>query len=462
MNETSSASNALPTLTNEQIARHLTDDFWDWEEVGRHYFQPADGRTITVNLDGLTEDGRTLARAALQSWADVSPLVFVEVSTIADINFDDEANGAITNFTYSGDQMLSADINISTGWVAFYGTGYDTYSMQTYIHEIGHALGLGHAGFYDGDARYGNDAHYANDSWQVSLMSYFSQTNNTAIDADLAYAVTPMIADLLAIEDLYGPVNVNLGPTIYGANSNVGGYMEELFNTFFDPGWRVPEFSFTIKDTGGRDTLDFSNELADQRLDLRPGGISDVGGIIGNMVIAEDTLIEWAYGGRGDDLIIGNIQANKLVGDEGNDVITGGQLRDFLDGGPGNDVLTGNGGPDNLKGRGGNDRLNGGYGDDIISGQGGNDIMEGGPGADRFDFNFGTDIILDFEDDVDTLWLDDRFWSGTLNVAEVLEAYINDAETTANSVTFRFDSGESLRIEGIGDETLLLDDIVFF
>lgn len=462
MNQTASASNALPTFTHEQIARQLTDDYWVWEGLGRHYFQPDDGRTITVNLNGLTVDGQNLARAALQSWSDLTPLIFTEVSTIADITFDDERTGAITNFTYSGDEMISAEINISTGWVAFYGAGFDTYSMQTYIHEIGHALGLGHAGFYDGNGRYADDAHYANDSWQVSLMSYFSQVNNTTVDADLAYAVTPMIADLLAIEDLYGPANINMGPTVYGANTNVGGYMGELFNEFFEPGWRVPEFSFTIKDTGGRDTVDFSYEIANQRIDLNPGGISDVGGLIGNMVIATDTMIERAYSGRGNDMLMGNDAANLLTGGIGNDTLIGGKLRDFLDGGQGNDVLGGNGGPDNLKGRGGNDRLAGGYGDDTLSGQGGNDTMAGGAGADRFDFNFGNDVILDFEDDVDTLWLDDRFWSGTLTVTEVLDAYIDTAATTANSVLFRFDSGESLRIEGIGDESLLIDDISFF
>jgi hypothetical protein len=36
----------------------------------------------------------------------------------------------------------------------------DSYSFQTYVHEIGHALGLGHGGPYNGSASYGLDNLY--------------------------------------------------------------------------------------------------------------------------------------------------------------------------------------------------------------------------------------------------------------------------------------------------------------
>ena len=180
MDENGSASNSLPTYTAAQIAVHLTDTYWTFEGLGRHYFQPADGRTITVNVNALNSDGQVLARAALETWEDLTPLRFVEVNGAADISFDDTGFGAITYFTFLGDEQLSACITISAGWLEFNGSGIETYSIQTSIHEIGHALGLGHAGFYDGNGRYEDDAHYANDSWQISLMSYFSQTENTA------------------------------------------------------------------------------------------------------------------------------------------------------------------------------------------------------------------------------------------------------------------------------------------
>jgi serralysin len=271
-----------------------------------------------------------------------------------------------------------------------------------------------------------------------------------------------MVADLIAIEDLYGPVNVNMGPTVYGANSNVGGYLQTLFEDVFDPGFGLPGFAFTIKDTGGRDLVDFSFETANQRIDLNPEGISDVGGLIGNMVIAAGTMIERAYGGRGDDEIIGNTAGNLLQGADGDDTVSGGQRSDFLDGGSGADVLSGNGGRDKLKGRGGDDRLFGGSGDDVLSGQGGDDVMVGGDGADLFEFNFGNDIIRDFEDDIDTLALDDRLWTGTLSVADVLAAFTDATATTPTSILLRFDGGETLLVEGIGDANLLLNDIDIF
>ena len=44
---------------------------------------------------------------------------------------------------------------------------------------------------------------FANDSWQMSVMSYFSQTTNPNTNSSKAYIVGPMTADLVALEDKY-------------------------------------------------------------------------------------------------------------------------------------------------------------------------------------------------------------------------------------------------------------------
>lgn len=64
-------------------------------------------------------------------------------------------------------------------------------------------------------------------------------------------------------------------------------------------------------------------------------------------------------GGRGNDILWGNV---------GNDTISGAQGDDIIDGGPGNDILNGNLDNDIITGGIGDDRINGGSGDDILYG----------------------------------------------------------------------------------------------
>ena len=126
-----------------------------------------------------------------------------------------------------------SELNVSTGWLSSYGTSIDSYSFQTFVHEIGHAIGLGHQGGYNGSATYGIDNDFVNDSWQMSIMSYFSQTENTATTASYAYLAGPMMADILASQNLYGAPDsstATAGDTTYGANSNIGNYLDQVFD----------------------------------------------------------------------------------------------------------------------------------------------------------------------------------------------------------------------------------------
>lgn len=404
-------------------------------------FDARAGDTLTVNLTGLTVQGQQLARWALEAWTNVAGLHFEEVQWGGQISFDDEDDGAYAVTPVYG-EIINAEVNISKSWLADYGTSIDSYSFQTYIHEIGHALGLDHAGYYDGSATYGYDQAYANDSWQATIMSYFSQTDNTFIDASYALVATPMLADILAIQSIYGASEAFGGNTVWGAGSNVGGYLGLLFGQVFaeDPRdvsiYSGETITLTIHDTGGRDLLNLSPDVSNQMIDLRPEGISDVLGLRGNLIISRATVIENLSAGSGNDRVVGNDAGNKIWGNMGDDTLSGGRGADRLDGGAGDDRLVGGAGVDTavftgrsaiqvdlakssaqdtgqgrdillgieniVSGNGrdslrGNDAanvLNGNGGKDQLYGNGGNDRLLGGAGADQLRGGDGADRLL--------------------------------------------------------------------
>ncbi|WP_072794296.1 M10 family metallopeptidase C-terminal domain-containing protein [Cognatishimia maritima] len=436
---------ATNVFTVEQIATQMTEFGWGVNTTLQHDEKAGD--TMTVNISALTADGQKLALWALEAWSNVTGITYTtSTSSGADILFDDEASGAFAgpdSYYPTNGNIVQSSVNVSKTWLDYYGTTIDSYAYLAYMHEIGHAMGLMHTGNYNGSATYGSSNHYLNDSYQMSVMSYFSNSENTYVDASNYRPVTPMIADIYAIQSLYGTPTVHAGNTVWGANSNVGGYLGTLFGYMFD-GDAVDSSVYgggavglTIYDSGGTDLIDVSTRSENQLVDLRQGGISNIAGQTGNLVIAIGAVIENLSTGSGNDTLIGNAANNVLDAGAGNDTVDGGAGTDTavigagyasvtvtdLGGGvvqivsadgtdrftnieyfqfsdqtvslatllgagstgptPDADSITGSASNDVIDSLAGDDTVNGGAGHDTLSGGSGNDRLFGGVGYDR-------------------------------------------------------------------------------
>ncbi|KPA19787.1 Serralysin C precursor [Shimia sp. SK013] len=491
---------AAPTpATLDELANYLTDGYWNFNGASGRSFDTSSSNVITVNLTGLTADGLALARWALEVWEAVVDLEFVETSGSADITFDDNDSGAYATTSTSGGNIISSDINVSTAWLSNSGTQIGTYSLQTYIHEIGHALGLGHQGGYNGSATYGIDETFSNDSWQMSIMSYFSQTENTSTNASFAYIVSLMMADIVAGQNLYGASTATNGNTTWGANTNLGGYWATLFGEVFDgvnnSSVANNAVAFTIFDNGGTDTFDLSPATTNNRIDMRGGYFSNIAGGTGNVGIAEGTVLENLISGSGNDTITGNDADNEITGGGGNDSIDGGAGSDtavinatlasvtvtdlgggsvritssdgtdvfdnfeffrfssgtvtlavLLGGSPapttGDDVIDGTSTPDTIDGLAGNDTITGLGGADSLLGNAGDDSLLGSAGNDTISGGGGADRIYGGSDD-------DRLLGG--NGADTMSGGFNN-DTVDGGI-----GNDLLRGNG-GNDTLLGDE----
>ncbi|MEB8385783.1 right-handed parallel beta-helix repeat-containing protein [Rhodobacteraceae bacterium KMM 6894] len=165
---------------------------------------------------------------------------------------------------------------------------------------------------------------------------------------------------------------------------------------------------------------------------------------------SNDTVLnfEGASGSKtGDDTIKGTDGENTIRTYGGDDKLHGRGGDDSLDGGSGNDSLYGASGSDTMKGGDGDDYLDGGAGT-------GTDYLYGGSGADEFHFDRGEgyDVIKDFEDDIDTLALDN--FSGFTTAADALVF----ATEVDGDVLFDFGTDGSVLVENT-TMALLMNDI---
>jgi hypothetical protein len=232
---------------------------------------------------------------------------------------------------------------------------------MTYMHEIGHALGLKHAHETDGYGAIPAD----HDSCEYTVMTYRSYAGGPATgytNEQWGFPQTLMQDDIAALQYMYGAnFNYNSGATVYTWSQTTG----EMFVN--GAGQGAPggnEIFMTVWDGGGADTYDFSGYTLAVQIDLAPGAWTSIIGTgrtiglgankfaAGNIANARlyngdaRSLIENATGGAGQDIIQGNTIANVLRGGGGDDTILGNDGNDTLRGDAGNDWLRGGNGTD--------------------------------------------------------------------------------------------------------------------
>jgi Ca2+-binding RTX toxin-like protein len=332
----------------EQIILQLQTQWGDDDEGSTRHWHDA---SITYSMPDLpplaemlgyqpmTPGQEAFAREAFELWDDLIAISLNESSSpFAQITmvYASPTKRSYTDMYHDDGVMESASIVLSTTRAILqegtldYGRGF-----RTYVHEIGHSLGLSHPGTYDsGDDdpdRYIDDAEYSQDTEQFTLMSYFDagSESNTPMHQGFT-ASTPLLHDIAAIQAIYGAdMTTRTGDTVYGFNSNAGrGAFDFTQNT---------RPVVAIWDAGGNDTLDTSGFTDDQFIDLHAGSFSNVGRLINNLAIAYNVVIENAIGGSAIDIMHGNHVANRLEGRAGNDALDGHEGADTMIGGPGDD-----------------------------------------------------------------------------------------------------------------------------
>lgn len=298
--------------------------------------------------------------SAMASWEAVAKVDFVKTSNAANADVWYWLNGDGGDFlgwhevpAYSSGEPLYGVFNPYSGVWSNTNNLKGGYSYATFIHELGHGLGLAHPhdggpnedevfpwvvspfydyGLYDLNQGIWTTMSY-NDGWTGAMSSSNAY----------GWQATPMALDIAAIQLIYG-ANMN-----YATGNNT--YTLPISN-------KSGTYWSCIWDAGGNDTIAASTSTSACTINLNEatlvdenagGFVSRVSNIYGGFTIANGAIIENAIGGKAADTLIGNAYNNTLTGNQGNDILDGGVGNDILIGGTGADELHGGDGIDYFK-----------------------------------------------------------------------------------------------------------------
>jgi serralysin len=384
------------------------------------------GGTVTIAFDtssNWSSTEQSAFTAAMHLWSAEANISFniVPVWQSPDVvisrSSSHSAKGGITELD-TGDigsttlglaETGSIAIDTSVGGFGPIGASFATaggYPWSTILHELGHVIGLGHAGAYNDGTVNGSPQYTSYDNTAWSLMSY-----NDAPDVSSDYLwgssggydrapTTPMTLDILAAQRIYGlPVNSPLsGGQVFGFHTNIQGDIAQFFDFTINTRPVV-----TLYDAGGGNTLDLSGFTIGSTVDLHDGTFSSVSGLQHNIAIAIGTHIDTGIGGSGSDAFTGNDDGDVLMGGSGSDTLTGGSGNDHIYGNmaasvqgstDGADTINAGDGSNYVNGNAGNDVISAGWGTNRLYGGGGDDeIHVSGNGSSHLNGNLGDDLL---------------------------------------------------------------------
>jgi serralysin len=453
----------------------------------------------------LTEAQKTAVVSTLVAWSAVAPFNFTLTSdtstNVGDLRFGgfDEMDLQTAAWAYFPDNLPSSgDV-----WIGPATNNPNpvkgTYDYMTFIHEIGHALGLKHP--FDTSPTNKTLLSPLLDDVHFTVMSY---NNNYSYQP-----TTPMVLDIIAIQSLYGANMLwQTGDTVYKWDAN-----QSIFETIWD--------------AGGNDTIDGSNQLAAVNINLNEGSYSQIGkaftdlnsntAINDGLAIAYGAKIENAIGSAFDDVLTGNALNNVLTGGAGSDTLDGGAGSDTLIGGTGDDIYIVDSRADTVieaadEGRdvirssvsytlsaniedgvllgdaninfGGNaldNTLTGTTGNNILDGMTGADTMAGGAGNDTYYVDNAGDVIVEngtSVNEIDTVFasLDWTLGNNLENLVLRGEDDLNGTGNALNNIltgntgnntlnggagndTLDGGAGTDTLIGGAGDDTYIIDSL---
>ncbi|MDX9676544.1 M10 family metallopeptidase C-terminal domain-containing protein [Pseudomonas zeae] len=453
----------------------------------------------------LTDAQKTTVISALGAWSAVASLNFTlttdDRDNVGDLRFGGYRwmDNKTAAWAYFPDNLpVSGDV-----WIGPQTSNPDpvkgTYDYMTFVHEIGHALGLKHP--FDTSATNNTVLNPLLDDVHFTVMSYNSNYSYQP--------TTPMVLDILAIQSLYGANMLwQTGDTVYKWDAN-----QSIFETIWD--------------AGGNDTIDGSNQLAAVNINLNEGNYSQIGkaftdlnsntAINDGLAIAYGAKIENAIGSAFDDVLTGNALNNVLTGGAGSDTLDGGAGSDTLIGGTGDDIYIVDSRADTVieatdEGRdvirssvsytlsaniedgvllgdaninfGGNaldNTLTGNTGNNILDGMTGADTMAGGAGNDTYYVDNAGDVIVEngtSVNEIDTVFasLDWTLGNNLENLVLRGEDDLNGTGNALNNIltgntgnntlnggagndTLDGGAGTDTLIGGAGDDTYIIDSL---